>query len=115
MPQPPALDGREVLEVDPGGEADQERFQTQQPRGYGREERRGHEPRGFGPSQQPGVLRQQCSDGDAYRQRSGELERGDACHRQLQRPGARQRLGAEQHGREQDRHRHVLCDRHGEQ
>ena len=88
VPQPPALDGRDVLEVAPRGEAEQDRLEVQQPGRCGREERRRREPRRFAPSHQPGVLHQQRPEGGARRQRPGELERGDARHRQLQRPAA---------------------------
>ena len=115
VPQPPALDGRYVLEVAPRGEADQQRLQVQQSGGCGREERCRREPCRVVPSHQPGILDQQHPEGDARHQRPGELERGVARHRQLQRPAAHQRLGDEEHDREQDRDRHVLRDRHGEQ
>ena len=66
-------------------------------------------------SHQAGVLHQQHGQRDAHGHRPGELERGDARYRELQRPGAHERLGDEQHGREQERHRHVLRHRYGEQ
>src|SRR5437016_7331650 len=110
-----ALDRREVLEIEPRRERDDQRLETREPRHLRRDERRGREEHARVPAHQPEVAAEREAEDGAHRDRAGEPQGGRPRDTRVQRAGAREEPSVGEDQREKDGDRDVLHDRYAEQ
>ena len=109
--QPLALDGREVLEIEPGRERDDHGLEMRHSRHLRGDERGGREEQRRVPPRQIQVPAECEAEEGARRGRAHELQHGRPRDASVQRAGARQKPSVGEDEREEDGDRDVLHDR----